>query len=263
MGVLNCTPDSFSDGGSDNSSEAAVLRALSMLSEGAAIIDIGGESTRPGCPDVSVAEELRRVVPVVEMLRKACPDCAISVDTRKAEVASAALAFGADMINDVSGLQFSPAIAQIAAATGAALCIMHMRGTPATMQSPENLVYGDLLGEISSFLSAAAKTAESCGVSSDSIILDPGLGFSKNLEQNISLMAGMDKFHALGYPLLVGPSRKNFIGKLSAEADPVARDYGTCGASIALALKGVQIIRVHNVKAVRQALDVFCACSSI
>lgn len=260
MGVLNCTPDSFSDGGSCPSPEKALERALSLLADGAAIIDIGGESTRPGSPALPADEEISRVAPVIELLRKARPDCAISVDTRKLEVARAALSAGADLVNDVSGLQFDPGIAELASKEGAALCLMHMRGTPATMQSPENLIYGDLIGEISGFLSAAAAKAESCGVARDSIVLDPGLGFSKSLEQNVTIMREMERFHALGYPLLVGPSRKTFIGKLSDEPDAASRDYGTCGAVAALALRGVQIIRVHNVKAARQALAVFSAC---
>ena len=261
MGVLNCTPDSFSDGGSYNSAEAALRRAISMLDDGASMIDIGGESTRPGSPDLPVEEEISRVVPAIALLRKERPDCAISVDTRKLAVARAALAAGADLVNDVSGLQFDPGIAELAAREGAALCLMHMRGTPATMQNPENLLYDDLLADISEFLSGAAAKAEVCGVSKESIVLDPGLGFSKGLEQNVQLMRQMDKFHSLGYPLLVGPSRKAFIGKLSNEPDASKRDFGTCGAALALALKGVQIIRVHNVKAVRQALDVFLSCA--
>jgi dihydropteroate synthase len=261
MGALNSTPDSFSDGGLYVSPETALRRALELLAEGAAIIDIGGESTRPGSAELSIEEETRRVAPLVAMLRRERPDCPISVDTRKAGVAKAALAAGADLINDVSGLQFSPEIAELAAKEGAALCLMHMRGTPATMQNPENLVYKDLLGEIAAFLGEAAKRAEDCGVPREAIALDPGLGFSKSLEQNVKLMAEMERFHLLGYPLLVGPSRKSFIGSLSGVSKASERDFGTCGAAACLALKGVQIIRVHNVKAVRQALDVFCPCA--
>jgi len=259
MGVVNATPDSFSDGGSFLSLDKALARALELLADGAGVIDIGGESTRPGSPPVPIDEEIARVVPLVELLRKERPGCAISVDTRKLEVAQAALDAGADIVNDVSGLQFSPGLAEAVAKSGAALAIMHMRGTPETMQSQGNLLYKDLVGEVSSFLSNAAERAVAAGVASDSIIVDPGLGFSKNLEQNLELMARMDEFSKLGFPVLAGPSRKRFVGSVADEPEPSLRDPGTCGACAALALKGVDIIRVHNVKAVRQSLRVFLA----
>ncbi len=260
MGVLNATPDSFSDGGLHVSADLALSRALELLDEGADIVDIGGESTRPGAAEVPVDEEIRRVVPVVGLLRRERPDCAISVDTRKLEVAQAALDAGADLVNDVSGLEFSPGIAEAAAKAGAALAIMHMRGTPSTMQDPANLLYSDLLGEVSSFLAAKAEKAIACGVDPESILLDPGIGFAKDLAQNVELMARMEELSKLGFPLLAGPSRKRFIGVLGEEPDASKRDPGTCGAAAVLALKGVDFIRVHNVRAVRQALCVFCAC---
>ncbi len=259
MGVMNLTPDSFSDGGSNSTLELAVERALKLLDDGAAIIDVGGESTRPGSSEVPLAEEIVRIVPLIMELRHLRPDCVISVDTRKSEVASAALAVGADILNDVSGFQFSPEMPKLALASGAAICAMHMRGTPATMQNPEMLRYEDLIAEVSAFLLAAVAKAEDAGVSRESIILDPGLGFSKDFDQNMLLMREMERFHSLGCPLLVGPSRKSFIGAILEERDPLERDFGTCGAALALAVKGVQILRVHNVKAVKQALDVFAA----
>jgi len=261
MGIINCTPDSFSDAGVNSSPALALRSALEMFANGAAMVDVGGESTRPGAPEVPVNEEINRIAPVIEMLRRARPDCVISVDTRKLEVAQAALAAGADLINDVSGLQFAPGLASLAAKSGAALCLMHSRGTPDTMQSQENLRYGNVTKEVAQFLADAAAKALAAGVAQESIILDPGLGFAKGLKQNVELMRNISSFHELGYPLLAGPSRKSFLGTLAKEPDAESRDFATCGAATYLASKNVQVIRVHNVKAVRQALDVYMACS--
>lgn len=260
MGVLNLTPDSFSDGGVHSSLKKALAQALTMLDEGADIVDVGGESTRPGAPEVPIDEEMARVVPAIAALRKERPDCAISVDTRKAEVAEAALEAGADIVNDISGLRNSPGMAHVAAQYGAGLALMHMRGTPATMQSPENLVYTDLVADIASSLKESVAMAVEAGVAPASIIIDPGLGFSKSAAQNLELMGRMDEFSSLGLPLLAGPSRKSFIGAVTGEADASMRDFGTAGAAAWLAFKGVDLIRVHNVRGVRHAINVFLAC---
>ncbi len=260
MGILNLTPDSFSDGGVHSSLEKALGRALEMLDEGADVIDAGGESTRPGAADIPVGEEVARVVPAIAALRKERPDCVISVDTRKAAVAEAALDAGADIVNDISGLRNSPGIARLAAKYGAGLVLMHMRGSPSTMQNPENLVYADLVADVCASLRESIEMAAEAGVDRSSIIIDPGLGFSKSAAQNLELMGRMDEFSSLGLPLLAGPSRKSFIGAVTGEGDASMRDFGTAGAAAWLAFKGVDFIRAHNVRGVRHAMDVFLAC---
>ena len=210
MGILNVTPDSFSDGGRFHDSELAVEKALEMLDSGADVIDIGGESTRPGSKPVSIDEEIMRVVPAISALKKAHPECVVSVDTMKLETAKAALDAGADIINDVTGLRNAPEIANLAAEKGAGLILMHMRGTPATMKSLTS--YDDVVSEVSNALLTSAKIAESAGVPHENIMLDPGLGFAKNTVQNLEILRRVREFRELGYPLLVGPSRKSFIG---------------------------------------------------
>ncbi len=246
MGILNVTPDSFSDGGNFIDKKQAVEHAVEMFESGAEIIDIGGESTRPGAPSVDPAEEIRRVVPIVTELKSVNQDIIISVDTRKFEVASAALSEGAEIINDVSGLQHSPEIANIAAEYNAGLILMHMRGTPATMKSLCD--YNDLTGEICQFLTGAANFAISEGINRENIMLDPGIGFAKNTSQNLEIMAKIAEFANLGYPLLAGPSRKSFIGETLNEADPEKRIGGTAGAVAWLAMQRVDVVRVHDVR---------------
>ncbi|MBQ9772665.1 MAG: dihydropteroate synthase [Lentisphaeria bacterium] len=256
MGILNATPDSFSDGntGVDSKIEA-------LLTASPDIIDIGGESTRPGAPCVPQEEEVKRILPVVRRIREQAPEVLISIDTRKSYVAKYALEAGADIINDVSCLHFDPELADVAAKYSAGLILNHSRGTPETMNLPENLSYPSGLVEmVRDELTEAAEFAISRGVRRESIILDPGFGFSKDTQQNLELLGRPEKLLSLGYPLLSGPSRKRFIGELTGESDPAARDYGTCGAVIASALAGYAVIRVHNVKAAKDCLSVFYGC---
>lgn len=260
MGILNVTPDSFSDGGDYFNAGPAVERALAMLADGADIIDVGGESTRPGAEEIPVSEEIRRVIPVIEGIRIGAPGAVISVDTRKSEVARAALVAGADIINDVSGLSFSADMAEVAAQTGAGLIIMHMRGTPQTMQSDEFLVYDDVVAEVSAALLEASQRAEAVGVAAEKIIWDPGIGFSKNIEQNLSLLGNIDKLRKYGYAVLGGTSRKAFIGKLLEEPEPQCRVWGTGGSVAWMATLNVELVRVHDVMEMKQLLCVFDAC---
>lgn len=260
MGILNVTPDSFSDGGENYTVESAVRNALKMREAGAEIIDIGGESTRPGAATISDEEEIARVVPVIAALKQRAPDIVLSIDTRKAAVAEATLAAGAELVNDVSGLSYEPALADVAAKFHAGLILMHMRGTPETMQEPANLVYDDVVGDVSFYLRRATALAIAAGVAPGMIVWDPGIGFSKDMEGNLTLLGRISALQTDGYPLLVGPSRKSFIGKLLDLPDPKTRTAGTVGAACWLASAGVTVLRVHDVAAVREALTVFEAC---
>ena len=256
MGILNAAPDSFSDGNTGIDSKIDAL--LSAVPD---IIDVGGESTRPGAACVPEEDEIKRILPVISRLRKLAPDILISIDTRKSHVARVSLEAGADIINDISCLHFDPALADVAAEYSAGLILNHSRGTPETMNSPEYLSYPHGLEEmVRDELNEAAEFAISRGVLRESIVLDPGFGFSKNTQQNLALLGDPGKLLALGYPLLSGPSRKRFIGELTGEGVPGLRDYGTCGAVIASALAGYSIIRVHNVKAAQDCLSVFYGC---
>lgn len=252
MGVLNVTPDSFSDGGAFFSAEAAVVRAMRMVEEGADIIDIGGESTRPGSQPVPAAEQIRRVVPVIEKIAAEI-DIPISIDTTSAEVARAALAAGAGMINDISALRFDPEMAGVAAATGVPLVLMHMQGTPATMQQDPH--YTDVIAEIRDFFRERTEFAVREGVSRDRLILDVGIGFGKRLEDNLALLARIEAFFDLDRPILVGHSRKGFIGKIT-DLPVTYRDEATLVISTFLAEKGVHLLRVHDVGPTRQACRV-------
>jgi dihydropteroate synthase len=262
MGIVNVTPDSFSDGGDFFDSEAAVMHCLKLHEYGAAIIDIGGESTRPNAPEVSIEEEIRRVVPVISELKKRKAEIIISVDTRKAEVAEAAVKAGADIINDVSGLEHSPEIARIAAENNTGLVLMHMRGNPENMQNPENLVYEDIVSEVIDFLSKAAQKAIDCGVKRENIILDPGIGFAKDVEQNMQLIKNISQLRGIAHAVLVGHSRKSFIGKLLKRDDAKDRLAGTVAVSLYLASQGVEILRVHDVQENSDALKMFKCCLS-
>ena len=250
MGVLNVTPDSFSDGGRFCTVEQALSQARNMIAAGAALLDIGGESTRPGAPAVSVQQELDRVLPVIEALRResAIP---LSIDTTKAAVAVAAVAGGANFINDVSGLQFDTQMVQTAADSGAGLFLMHTRGRPQVMQ--QNTSYYDLLAEVLDFLLQAAETALKAGVERQAIAIDPGIGFGKDVRGNLQLLKNLDRLVATGYPVLLGTSRKSFIGHILQQENPAERLAGTL-ASIALGVeRGVQIFRVHDVRPAREA----------
>ncbi len=252
MGVLNVTPDSFSDGGRYLEVEAAVAHALAMERAGADLVDVGGESTRPGAVPVPAAQEAARVVPVIQRLAR-LSRVQISVDTYKAEVADAALAAGASWVNDVSGLTLDPDIARVAARHGAGLVIGHMRGTPRNMQ--DHTDYEDCLREVTEALEASVARALEAGVPRERIVVDPGIGFGKTAEQNLDLILGAGYIRRrLGLPVLVGPSRKSFIGKLTGA--PVAeRVPGTLAACTVAVLSGADLVRVHDVAEARQAVD--------
>jgi dihydropteroate synthase len=255
MGVVNATPDSFSDGGRFLPLDAAVTHAERLAEEGADLVDLGGESTRPGALPVSAGEERRRVVPVIERLRARGFRLPISVDTSKGEVARAAIEAGADLVNDVSGLS-DPALALVIQAAGVPAVVMHMRGTPADMAS--RATYADLLGEVAAELRQALARAAAAGIPEERIILDPGLGFAKTPAQTVELLARVAELRSLGRPLLVGPSRKRFIGELTG-APVEDRLPGTLAAVTACVLAGVELIRVHDVAPALQAARVAAA----
>lgn len=256
MAVLNVTPDSFSDGGTHFAVDDAVRAGLQMVADGADILDIGGESTRPGAAVVSADEECSRVVPVIRRLREAS-EVPISIDTTKAGVASQAIAAGASIINDISGFEHDPAMIPLAAESACDCVVMHMRGTPQTMQ--QDLHYDDLIGEICGYFQSRVDTLRAAGVAGSAIILDPGIGFAKSAEQNLLLIQRLAEFAALGFPILLGPSRKSFIGRILGIDDPAERIWGTA-ASIAIGIaNGAQIIRVHDVREMRQVCDLSSA----
>ena len=252
MGVLNTTPDSFSDGGLYLSTEAAVKRGLELLQQGADILDIGGESSRPGSDPISEEEEKKRVIPVIQRLREET-DALISIDTVKADVAETALDSGADIINDISALRADPRMGKLAADKKAPVVLMHMLGTPKTMQiSPE---YGDVLLDIGNFFKERMAAAADFGIAEESLILDPGIGFGKRLEDNLHLIHHLDTFTGLGRPILVGVSRKSFLGAI-LDLPVGERLEGTIAASLLSRLKGAHILRVHDVAPVKRALQV-------
>ena len=260
MGILNVTPDSFSDGGQFVSLDTALAHAEQMIAEGADIIDVGGESTRPGGEPVSVEDEIARVVPVIEELSKRF-ETPLSVDTTKSEVARAALDAGAAIVNDISALRFDFYIADAAARAGAGLVLMHSRGTPATMHRLPPVA--DIMEEVVSSLRASIHMAERRGVARESIVVDPGIGFGKSHEQNLELIARLDELIAAfpDYPLLIGPSRKSFIGKILADdsgspAPASNRLHGTMAVVTAAVLKGAHIVRVHDVKATSETIGI-------
>ena len=259
MGIVNVTPDSFSDGGQFFEPEAAIGHGLRLVREGADILDVGAESTRPYSTPVESEEELRRLIPVVQGLCEQA-DVPVSVDTSKAVIAKEALAAGAEIINDVTGLEGDREMLDVAARSSAGLCVMHMRGTPRTMQ--DDPTYNDVVKEIGQYLSDRRDALMAAGIQRERICLDPGIGFGKTHQHNLTLLANCRRFHDLGCPLLVGPSRKGFIGKVldQAEADRAA---GTIGVALSLARQGVQILRVHDVGPVREALHLFEATGGI
>lgn len=245
MGILNVTPDSFSDGGLFLNREDAVQQALRMQAEGADIIDIGGESTRPGAEKVSVKDEIRRVVPVIEALAKNI-DLPISIDTYKSEVADAAIKAGASMINDISGLRFDPKMAKAAARHKVPVVIMHIKGTPQDMQ--KNPEYKALIPEITAYFHECIGTARDAGIPDDMIILDPGIGFGKTVEHNLEIIRRLKDFEGFEKPILLGPSRKAFIGRLLGGVPVTERLEGTASAVAIGIFNGANIIRVHDVK---------------
>ena len=246
MGILNITPDSFSDGGRHFDPAAAVDAGLAMAGAGADILDVGGESTRPGSQAVGEDEEMRRVLPVVEGLAGRT-DAVISIDTYRASVAREALARGASIVNDISGLQYDPDLAGVAAASGAALILMHTRGRSDDMYRHAN--YDDVVGEVAQELSAAVRRATDAGVRREAVVLDPGFGFAKRAEHSYELLARLGELGDLDHPLLSGPSRKSFLKSALGEREPLGREWGTAAAVAASVLGGAHIVRVHDVAA--------------
>lgn len=256
MGVLNVTPDSFSDGGAFLDAAAAVARGMEMLSEGADLVDIGGESTRPGSKPVDAAEQIRRTQSVIAALVRAT-GCAVSIDTTLAEVAEAALAAGACVVNDISAGRADAGLLKLVARRRAGLCLMHMQGTPATMQ--QQPTYVDVVAEVGQFLSERRAAALAAGVDPARILLDPGIGFGKTLEHNLSLLHSLRDLTGLGSPLMVGASRKSFIGRILDQPDPGQRVHGSVAAALWSVTNGARVLRVHDVRATVEALRVWRA----
>ena len=254
MGIVNVTPDSFSDGGQYSSTEKAVDHALQLVEEGADILDIGGESTRPGATPVSLEDELARVLPVIEQLaqRTTVP---LSIDTYKPQVMRAAIAAGADIVNDVRALQ-EPGALEIVADSRAGVCLMHMQGTPQTMQQDPH--YGDVVAEVNAFLAARLAAAEAAGIAGERVVLDPGFGFGKKTQHNLQLLQEIGQTLAIGRPLLVGLSRKSVLGQITGGGVD-ARLHASLAASVISVMKGARIVRVHDVMATADALKVVAA----
>lgn len=262
MGILNATPDSFSDGGDFNSLETSLMQAEKMMAAGADIIDIGGQSTRPGADVISLAEELNRVVPIIEVLSKkikegnrnkikegnrqdACSTVAISVDTTRAAVARAAVGAGADIVNDISGGTFEAEMLPVVASLKVPIVLMHLKGTPKTMQQLTD--YEDLIGEIYGFLEGRIEAAIAAGIERSKIIVDPGIGFAKTYAQNLEILRHLERFKGLNCPILIGVSRKSFIGKILNKSEPKERVWGTAAACAAAIAGSADIVRVHDV----------------
>lgn len=256
LGIVNVTPDSFSDGGVSFSTERAIARAVQLLGEGADVIDVGGESTRPGAAPVSEEEEMRRVVPVIEGVLRAVPDAVLSVDTVKAPVARRALEAGALIVNDVSGFRLDPAMPGVCARAKCGVILMHSRGSVGEMASYSLATYGDdPVADVAAELRAAADRATAEGVASGSIVLDPGFGFSKTSDHSLALLRQLSRVRDIGFPVLVGLSRKRIIGGLTGVAAPADRDAGSAGAAVVALMRGAKLFRVHDVAVHRQALD--------
>ena len=258
FGIINVTPDSFSDGGKFFSVDSAVAQAERLVGEGADGLDVGGESTRPqGATEVDAAEELRRVLPVVRELRRRQPDTLLSLDTVKAAVAAAGLSEGVDVVNDVSGLRLNVDMATVCAAAGAGLILMHSRGGVSDMATYRHAEYGgDVTGEVIAELQEAVGRAEAAGVAAGAIALDPGIGFSKRSEHSLRVVAELDRVVALGFPVMVGVSRKRFIGEITGVSVPSERVSGSVGANLMALVRGARLFRVHDVRPTRHALDV-------
>ena len=252
MGILNVTPDSFSDGGKFKSHDQAIGHAVKMIKEGANIIDIGGESTRPGAKAVQLEEELMRIIPIIEAIRLKS-DCLISIDTYKSKVAEAALDAGADMVNDISGLTFDHNMASLVAERNVPVIIMHIKGKPRDMQKNPN--YDNLIKEIKEFFELQIAIAKRAGIDSGNIILDPGIGFGKRLEDNFEIIRELGQISTMGYPVLLGPSRKSFIG-LTLDLPIEERMEGTLASITAGVINGARIVRVHDIRATRRTLTI-------
>jgi dihydropteroate synthase len=255
MGIVNATPDSFSDGGKYLATDVAVQHALQLVADGADLLDIGGESTRPGSQPVPLDEELRRVIPVVEQLASAVK-VPISIDTSKAEVARQALQAGARIVNDISGLTFDPAMINVCCQQPCGVVCMHIQGTPLTMQSDPR--YDDVVEDLYRFFVKRLEELEQQGLPRERIVIDPGIGFGKTAQHNLQILQHIDRFHQTGRPVLIGHSRKRFLQKILGHALD-ERSFGTVGVSIAMAQKGVEILRIHDVAATRDAITAWKA----
>lgn len=257
MGVVNVTPDSFSDGGLWLDHDAAVAHGLELAGQGAGILDVGGESTRPGAHPVDEAEELRRVEPVVTRIHEQAPEAVISIDTMKAGVAQAAIDAGATYVNDVTALQGDPAMAEVVARAGCDVCLMHMLGTPRTMQDDPR--YEDVVEEVAWFLRDRAQVALDAGISAERIQLDPGIGFGKTVEHNLELLRRLDEIVAIGYPVVVGLSRKRFLGEITGREAPADRVAASVAGALLAWQGGASVVRVHDVAETVDALKVATA----
>ena len=255
MGIVNVTPDSFSDGGDTPDSKLAIERAFLLKEQGADILDIGGESTRPGAEPVSIDEEISRVIPVIKVLAR--KGICVSVDTRNAPVMEAAIQVGATIVNDVTALQGDPQSLGVIAASSASVILMHMQGQPGSMQ--DSPAYKDVVTEVGAYLVSRIQACENVGVDKDRIAIDPGIGFGKTRDHNLALLKNLHAFAAFGSPLVLGVSRKSFIGSIANENDPAKRLAGSLSAGLAGLARGVSILRVHDVWETRQALDVWQA----
>ena len=257
MGIINVTPDSFSDGGTLRGTDDAVARAETQIAEGADILDVGGESTRPHAKGVDADEELRRVVPVVQVLARRFPEVPLSVDTVKSTVARAAIDAGAHIVNDVSGLRLDDAMARTCADHEVGVVLMHSRGSVQEMASYAHADYaGDPMDDVLDELRERVEVALAAGIDAESIAVDPGIGFSKRSEHSLRVLASLERLAAWGHPVVVGASRKRFVGELSGVPDPAARVFGSVGVAVAAFERGARVLRVHDVAATRQALNV-------
>jgi dihydropteroate synthase len=256
VGIINVTPDSFSDGGDFFSPEAAVSHARRLVADGADILDLGGESTRPNAAPVPAAEEIRRIVPVAHALRAALPDTPLSIDTVKADVAAAAIEAGASIVNDVSALGLDPNMAGVCAGAGVGVVLMHSRGSVADMATYASAAYADVTAEVVAELRARVSAARQGGIDAEAIVLDPGIGFSKRTEHSLRVLADLPRIVALGQPVLVGVSRKRFIGEITGVTRAADRDEGTVAANVVALTLGATLFRVHDVRGARRSLDV-------
>ncbi|HWE33766.1 MAG TPA: dihydropteroate synthase [Solirubrobacteraceae bacterium] len=257
MGVVNVTPDSFSDGGLYLDAAAAIEHGIQLATDGATILDVGGESTRPGAEPVDTAEELRRVVPVIEGLASAATGARISIDTSKAEVASAAIVAGATLVNDVTAFRGDPSMAGVVAGAGVGCCLMHMLGEPRTMQDDPH--YDDVVGEVRAFLEARLAAAVAAGIPAERVMLDPGIGFGKTAAHNLELLRRLEELVAIGPPIVIGTSRKSFLGRITGREDVAARLPGTIATNVIAYERGARVFRVHDVAPVHDALLVAAA----
>ena len=253
MGVLNVTPDSFSDGGLFHQPEAAIAQARALIAAGVDILDVGGQSTRPNAIEIPLDEELERVLPIIQAVRQES-DVPLSIDTTRAAVAQAAIAAGADLVNDISGATYDAEMLPVVANLGVPIVLMHIRGTPQTMQ--QLTAYDDLINDILTFLKARIDAAIACGLDHSRIAIDPGIGFAKTYAQNLEILRRLPEFHALGYPLLVGASRKSFIGHILNQPDPQQRVWGTAAACCAAIAGKADLLRVHDVKEMKDVCRV-------